>query len=101
LIFLHSDKLGKKYKNDIFVGSAKDGIIYHFKLSKDRKSLSISGDHSDLVFSKKDDPTQIIFGKNFGIITDLKVSPYDGYLYVVSGIKGNDKGVIYRIVPNS
>jgi hypothetical protein len=83
------------------VGSVKKGIIYHFKLSKDRKSLSLSGDVSDLVFSKKDDPTQIIFGKNFGIITDLKVSPYDGYLYVVSGIKGNNEGVIYRIVPNS
>jgi len=54
-----------------------------------------------MVFSKKDDPTQIIFGKNFGIITDLKVSPYDGNLYVVSAIKGNNEGVIYRIVPNS
>ncbi len=101
LTFLDSNKLGQQYNNDIFVGSVKNGIIYHFKLSKDRKSLSLSGDLSDLVFSKKDDLTQIIFGKNFGIITDLKVSPYDGYLYVLSGIKVNDEGVIYRIVPNS
>ena len=101
LIFLDSEKLGKKYKNDIFVGSVKKGIIYHFDLSKDRKSLSLSGDLDDLLFNKKDDPSKIIFGKDFGIITDLKVSPYDGYLYVVSGIKGDDKGSIYRIVPNS
>ena len=99
LIFLDSDKLGKKYKNDIFVGSVKKGIIYHFDLSKDRKSLSISGDLADLVFNKKDDPSKITFGKDFGIITDLRVSPFDGFLYVLSGLKG-DKGVIYRIVPN-
>ena len=80
------------------MGSVKNGIIYHFKLSSDRTSLLLSGDLSDLVFNKKDDPTQITFGKNFGIITDLKVSPYDGYLYIVSGMKG-DKGIIYRIVP--
>jgi glucose/arabinose dehydrogenase len=99
LTFLNSSKLGKQYQNDILVGSVKNGIIYHFKLSNDRRSLLLSGDLSDLVFNKKDDPTQITFGRNFGIITDLKVSPYDGYLYVVSGIKG-DKGIIYRIVPN-
>lgn len=98
LAFLNSSKLGKQYENDILVGSVKNGIIYHFKLSSDRTSLLLSGDLSDLVFNKKDDPTPITFGKNFGIITDLKVSPYDGYLYVVSGMKG-DKGIIYRIVP--
>ncbi|HEY7227286.1 MAG TPA: PQQ-dependent sugar dehydrogenase, partial [Nitrososphaeraceae archaeon] len=99
IAFLDSNKLGKQYQNDILVGSVKNGIVYHFKLSNDRKSLLLSGDLSDLVFNKKDDPTQITFGKNFGIVTDLKVSPYDGYLYVVSAIKG-DKGIIYRIVPN-
>ena len=98
LAFLNSSKLGKQYQNDILVASVKNGIIYHFKLSSDRTSLLLSGDLSDLVFNKKDDPTPITFGKNFGIITDLKVSPYDGYLYVVSGMKG-DKGIIYRIVP--
>ncbi|HEY7226964.1 MAG TPA: PQQ-dependent sugar dehydrogenase [Nitrososphaeraceae archaeon] len=101
LVFLDSSKLGKQYQNDIFVGSVKNGRIYHFDLSKDRKSLSLSDDLADRMLSKKDDASKIIFGKNFGIITDLKVSPYDGYLYVVSGIKSNDKGVIYRIVPKS
>ena len=101
LIFLDSEKLGKKYKNDIFVGSAKNGGIFNFNLKENRKSLSLSGDLADLQFNKKDDPSKIIFGKDFGIITDLKVSPYDGYLYVASGIKGDDKGVIYRIAPNS
>jgi aldose sugar dehydrogenase len=99
LIFLDSDKLGKKYKNDIFVGSANNGIIYHFDLNKDRKSLTLDGDLADLVLNKKDNSTKITFGKNFGIITDLEIGP-DGYLYVVSGFRGTDEGSIYLIVPS-
>ena len=98
LVFLNSDKLGQEYRNDILVGSVKDGTIYHFDLNKDRKSLSVDGDLADLVVDKKDNVGKIIFAKNFGIITDLKVGP-DGYLYVVSGIRGTDEGGIYRIVP--
>ena len=99
LTFLDSDKLGQDYENDIFVGSVKNGVIYHFNLDKNRKSLSLTGDLADLILNKKDDATQIIFGENFGIITDLKVGP-DGYLYVVSGNRETDAGAIYRIVPN-
>ena len=99
LIFLNSDKLGKQYKNDIFVGSAKKGTIFHFDLNDDRDSLDLSGDLADLVYSKKEDSSKIVFGENFGVITDLKVGP-DGYLYVVSGSRGSDEGAVYRIVPN-
>jgi glucose/arabinose dehydrogenase len=99
LVFLTSDKLGKNYRNDIFVGSVKNGTIYHFNLNKDRKSLSLQGHLADLVLGKNDDPSRIIFAKNFGIITDLKVGP-DGYLYVVSGLRGTDEGAIFRIVHN-
>ena len=99
LIFLDSDKLGKQYKNDVFVGSAKNGSIYHFDLTDDRDSLDLRDDLADLVFSKNDDSSKIIFGENFGVITDLEVGP-DGYLYVVSGSRGTDEGAIYRIVPN-
>jgi glucose/arabinose dehydrogenase len=97
LIFLGSDKLGEKYKNDMFVGSVKKGKIYHFDLSNDRKSLLLEDDLADLMLNKKDDSSKIIFGENFGIITDLEVGP-DGYLYVVSGIRGTDEGAVYRIV---
>lgn len=100
LLFLTSDKLGEVYKNDIFVGSVEGGIIYHFPLTADRKSLSLTGDLADLVFNKKDNASQIIFGQNFGIVTDMEVGP-DGYLYIVSGDRGTDEGAIYRIVPNT
>jgi len=96
---LDSDKLGKKYKNDIFVGSAKNGRIYDFNLKENRKSLSLSGNLTDLVLNKKDSSSKIVFGEGFGIITDLEVGP-DGYLYVVSGFRKTDEGSVYRITPN-
>jgi glucose/arabinose dehydrogenase len=99
LIFLNSDKLGKEYENDIFVGSVKKGIIYHFDLNENRKSLLLTDDLADSVLNKMDNSTQILFGENFGIITDLEVGP-DGFLYVISGNRGTDDGAIYRIVQN-
>ena len=99
LLFLASDKLGEEYENDIFVGSVKNGVVYHFDLDNNRKSLSLTGDLSDSVLDRKDNARQIIFGENFGIVTDLQVGP-DGYLYIVSGNRGTDAGAIYRIVPN-
>jgi glucose/arabinose dehydrogenase len=98
LIFLASDKLGTEYENDIFVGSVENGMIYHFDLNNDRKSLSLTGDLADLVMNKKDNASQIKFGENFGIVTDMEVGQ-DGYLYIVSGNRGTDAGAIYRIVP--
>ena len=97
LVFLNSDKLGQQYENDMFVGSAKKGTIYHFDLNEDRKSLKLTGDLADLVYSKKDESSKIVFGENFGIVTDLEVGP-DGYLYVVSALKKSE-GSIYRIIP--
>lgn len=94
LKFLKSDKLGKQYQNDLFIGGHLDGRIYHFKLNEDRTQLALpktigsrSLPSSDL---PKADP--IIFGEGFGGISNLVVGP-DGYLYVVSIGTGN----IYRI----
>jgi glucose/arabinose dehydrogenase len=100
LVFLNSEKLGEQYANDLFVGSAKKGTLFHFDLNSDRESLDLTGDLTDLLYSKKEDSSNIVFGENFGVITDLKVGP-DGYLYVVSASRGTDEGAIYRIVPIS
>ena len=99
LVFLDSDKVGQQYVNDIFVGSAKKGTLFHFDLKPDRQSLVLIGDLADLVYSKKEDSSKIVFGENFGVVTDLKVGP-DGYLYVVSASGGIGEGAIYRVVPN-
>jgi glucose/arabinose dehydrogenase len=98
IVFLNSEKLGEQYANDIFVGSAKKGTLFHFDLNPDRESLDLSGDLTDMLYSKKEDSSSIVFGENFGVITDLKVGP-DGYLYVVSASRGTDEGAIYRIAP--
>jgi glucose/arabinose dehydrogenase len=98
ITFLNSNNLGSQYKNDMFVADDLNGNIYHFKLNKQRSGLQLpNGPLADGVANSNDSLTQIIFGKGFGGITDLKVSPYDGNLYVLAF----DQGTIYRIVPIS
>ena len=39
LMFLHSDRLGPQYQNDMFVGDVHNGRLYHFKLNEERSDL--------------------------------------------------------------
>ena len=95
LKFLNSDKLGKQYENTIFSGDVNTGNLYNFKLSGDRTSLALGGDLSDNVADTRGELQPVIFGQGFGVITDIKVGPGDGYLYVLTY-----DGSIYRILPN-
>jgi aldose sugar dehydrogenase len=93
--FLNSHKYGKEYENDIFVGSVKPkGDLYHFDLNSKRTGLDLQGQLEDKIADNYEELTNNIFGKNFGIISDITVGP-DGYLYIVSFTRG----VIYRIIP--
>jgi aldose sugar dehydrogenase len=96
IAFFNSDKLGKKYENDMFVGDVHRGNLYHFKLTKDRTDLILKPPLADKVAYADQDLQKIIFGTGFGGITDLKIGPYDGYLYVVS----IGQGKIFRIIPS-
>jgi len=49
--------------------------------------------------SEKGEEGQIMFGEDFGIVTDMQVGRHDGYLYVVSGDRPNNIGAIFRISP--
>ena len=96
LKFLNSDKLGKQYQNDLFVGDANNGNLYHFKLDKQRTGLLFLEESlSDKVADKDKENEGIIFGEGFGSISDLEVGT-DGYLYIVS----LGQGAIYKIVPS-
>jgi aldose sugar dehydrogenase len=97
--FLNSEKLGKQYQNDIFVGDYHGGNIYHFKLNQNRTGLVLTGPLADKVANTPEEMQQdgIVFAKGFGAVTDLQISPYDDYLYVVS----ISQGKIYKIVPQS
>jgi hypothetical protein len=39
----------------------------------------------------------VTLGRNFGIITDIEINPYDSTIYVVDG--QSKKGKIYQIYP--
>ena len=99
LTFLNSSKLGSQYLNDMFVGSVEDGRIFHFKLNDNRTDLALPNSLKNKIVSEKGEEGQIMFGEDFGIVTDMQVGPHDGYLYVVSGDRPNNVGAIYRIVP--
>ncbi|HET7642728.1 MAG TPA: PQQ-dependent sugar dehydrogenase, partial [Nitrososphaeraceae archaeon] len=100
ILFLNSDKLGSEYKNDMFVGSV-DGRIFHFDLNGNRTELLLKGVLEDKIATDSTEYGDILFAEGFSIITDLKQGP-DGYLYVVSGLKGSEAentGAVYRILP--
>jgi aldose sugar dehydrogenase len=110
--FLNSDKLGKQYENDLFVGDFNHVNLYHFKLNEDRTGLLLPSDGplADKVANAPNETKSIIFGtgfggptplfikkhKDIGGITDIEVGP-DGYLYVLTFHQ--TQGTIYRIVP--
>ena len=94
LKFLNSDKLGKQYQNTMFIGDTNLGWLYNFKPNPQRTGLMFS-DGSPLADKIADTPEEMqetIFGKGFGVITDIQVSPYDGTLYVLTYA-----GSIYKI----
>ena len=100
--FFNSDKLGKQYENDIFVGDIVNGNIYHFELDQQRTGLLLpsNGPLADKVVSSYDKKSdEIIFGNGFGGITDIQIGPEDGYLYILTFDK--TQGTIYRIVPTN
>ena len=96
--FLNSDKLGKQYQNTIFVSDINNGNIYHFDLNKNRTSLLLNDSLIDRIANTEEERNKVVFAKGFAGISDLEVSPYDGYLYILTFHKS--QGSIYRIVPH-
>jgi glucose/arabinose dehydrogenase len=94
ILFFNSSKLGKNYENDIFVSDIHHGRIFHFELDANRTSLALHGPLIDRVADTDNETSGLIFGSNFGGISDMEVGP-DGYLYVVS----LGRGTIYKIIP--
>jgi aldose sugar dehydrogenase len=95
LKFLSSDKLGNQYENTMFVGDVNTGNLYNFKLNPQRTGFLLNGPLADKVSNTPEELQQVIFGKGFGVITDIQVGPEDGYLYVLTY-----QGTIYKIAPS-
>jgi glucose/arabinose dehydrogenase len=96
IVFLDTDKLGKSYRNDIFVGSVHNGHIYHFKLNKERTDLALPRALAKRYIQNLINlgAEEVVFASGLGGITDLTEGP-DGYLYMVSIAEGK----IFRILP--
>ena len=71
--FLHSDRLGKQYENDVFVSDITQGNIYHFDLDINRTQLVLEGALADRVSNNDTENEDIIFGEGFGGISNLKL----------------------------
>jgi aldose sugar dehydrogenase len=97
--FLNSAKLGQQYQNTIFVGDINNGNIYHFDLNKNRTSLLLNGLLADKIANTAEERNKIVFANGFAGISDIEVSPYDGYLYILTFHKS--QGSIYRIGPHT
>lgn len=91
--FFTSDKLGEKYKNNIFVGDYNAGHLYFFEVNRERNGLVLHGDLSDKIADSYDESLQSRIGVFSGGIVDIATGP-DGYLYVLTF-----SGKVYMIEP--
>jgi len=87
------------YKDFLFVADTNNGTIYKFKLDESRKKFIFESPHlQDTVLNVLEDSSgtepadEIIFAKNFGLISDMKFGP-DCALYIISLMEGK----IYKI----
>ncbi len=96
IAFVNSDKLGKQYQNDLLVGDVNYGRLYHFEMNENRTGLSLNGQLADKIADSDRENKDIVFGHDFGEVTDIKVGP-DGYIYIV--VYSQQYGKILKIVP--
>ena len=99
--FMKSSVLGEKYKNNVFVGDYNNGNLYYFEVNSTRTGINLDINQekiglSSLVVDNANQQSAVTFGTGFGGISDIKIGPTDGFLYVLSI---ND-GIIYKVVPS-
>jgi glucose/arabinose dehydrogenase len=97
--FIDGDELGAEYDGNLIVGSAvaraaNAGHLYRFRLNRGRNALRFDDpllqDKVADNLALDDFETEgesILFGTNFGIVTDIQTGP-DGALYLVGPSSG-------------
>jgi aldose sugar dehydrogenase len=96
--FLSTKELGKEYKGDLFIGSARGalrgGNLFRLQIADNRKRVKVTDDRlkdrvaDNLGKYEITESESLLFGENFGVTPDLKEGP-DGSLFVVSSTQGN------------
>jgi len=70
--FFNSNKFGVEYKNDVFVGDTY-GQLYRLKLNETRTGFTFEDKSlQDLIADSPQEVEKILFGRNLGLITDIK-----------------------------
>jgi DNA-binding beta-propeller fold protein YncE len=93
LVFVPSDRLGKDYEGNLFVGEINYGYLYRFILNETRTGLLLNGSLSDGVANNNNEKLETAFARINGAMTDLEIGP-DGLMYIVS-----PNGKIMRMEP--
>ena len=80
------------------MGDNNNGNLYDFKLNQSRTGFVFNDTKLDnnIAHTLKDSESLILASGFDGGITDIKIGPDDGYLYVLTL-----SGLIYKIVPSS
>ena len=102
--FLDGSGLGGRYKGNLFVGFSTldtfNGALFTFEVGNDKLKLRdprLRDKVADnLTFHDMTESESLLFGKNFGIVTDIQTGP-NGNLFVVS----LSDGAIYEIFRRS
>lgn len=95
IAFIHTDTLGDEYKDDILIGGVKNGTLLHFDLNSTRTGLQLTGPLADRIVNTPSEINEAVLGTGFGIITDIKIDPTDGDLFVIASNTKNGK--IFKI----
>jgi glucose/arabinose dehydrogenase len=100
--FLSSRALGPQYQNDLFVGAARvfleGGHVFRLNLTGNRRKVGVDDPRlEDRVADNLNkweitESESLLFGRNFGIVTDVQTGP-NGNLYLVS----LSNGVVYEV----
>jgi aldose sugar dehydrogenase len=103
--FLDSRALGPQYRGDLFVGLSTndvfDGALLRFNLTGNRRKVAVDDPLlEDRVMDNLEpydttDGEALVFGTNFGIVTDIQTAP-SGNLFVVSLARGT----VYEVFRN-
>ena len=94
--FISGKALGPQYNGDLIVGlsvtNVLNGALFRFQLTGKRNKLTGAGGGEDrvadnLTFYDLTESEDLLFGADFGVVTDIKMGP-NGNLFIVSLTRG-------------
>ena len=100
--FMAGNGLGQQFAGDMFVGAAtpnlEGGYLFRFELTGNRRTIAVDDPRledrvaDNLAKHEITESESLLFGRNFGIATDIQTGP-NGNLFVVS----LSNGAIYEV----